>query len=316
MGPQESAAVRLVADIGGTHARFALAVDGALSDLRVLDCADFADPGAMVETYLEGIDGPRPRVAVLAVASPLTGDDIRLTNLPWRFSAQALRARLGMERLEFLNDFTALALALPHLNARDLRPVGGGNPDPRAARALLGAGTGLGVSGLIPAGNGWAPITGEGGHVTLCAADGREAELLGLLRERFGHVSAERVLSGPGLGNLFDALARLRGCGDTAPAPESIVRAALDGSSPLCVEVLETFCALLGNVAGNLALTLGARGGLYIGGAVVPALGEWFASSPFRARFEAKGRFCSYLADIPCYVITAEHPALIGLARR
>jgi glucokinase len=187
------------------------------------------------------------------------------------------------------------------------------------ALAVIGPGTGLGVSGLVADGRGgWRVIVGEGGHVTLPAATAREASLLAVLRERFGHVSAERALSGPGLVNLYDAACRLDGEAPEALLPAQVMARSEPGTaehSVQCEEALRVFAALLGTVAGNVALTLGARGGVFIGGGIVPRLGARFATLPFRARFEDKGRFRGYLEAIPTWVITAESPALLGAAR-
>ena len=225
-----------------------------------------------------------------------------------------LRAALGLRRLTVVNDFTALALALPALGDDDLVRVGGGEARAAAARALIGAGTGLGVSGLLPVPGGWVPLQGEGGHVSLPASTPREANLIALLAERYGHVSAERVLSGPGLVALHDALRRLDGLPARELDSATISARGLAGQCPVCTETLHLFCALLGTVAGDLALTLGARGGVFVGGGIVPRLGEFFARSAFRERFLAKGRFRSYLETIPTRVIRAPYAALTGAA--
>jgi glucokinase len=235
-----------------------------------------------------------------------------MTNHAWAFSIEALRLALGLERLVFINDFTALALALPRLGGTDLEQIGGGTPQPGAPLALLGAGTGLGVSGLIPCGAGWQPLAGEGGHVSLAAGNAREAAIIAVLAARFGHVSAERALSGPGIAALHDAIRQLEGAPPCPLDSREIGARALVGSCPYCSEALEVFCALLGSVAADLAFTLGARGGVYVGGGIVPALGGFFERSGFRARFEAKGRFSAYLAGIPTYVIRAPYAALSG----
>jgi glucokinase len=308
----------LVADIGGTNARFARVpeADAAPQAVQVLRCNDYPDPAGAIEAYLASTDGARPRAAVLAVAAPVLGDLVKMTNNHWRFSIEDLRHRLGLEKLRVLNDFTALALALPHLGPDGLRQVSAGQPGVRAPLALLGPGTGLGVSGLLPVGDhSWLPLTGEGGHVTLAAGNEREAAVIGEIRRDFPHVSAERVLSGSGLVNLYRGIARLDGYQAEALDPAEITRRALDGQCPLCLETLTLFCALLGTVGGDLVLTLGAHGGVYIGGGIVPRLGEFFERSPFHHNFTAKGRFANYLSRIPCHVVTASTPALLGTAR-
>jgi len=230
-----------------------------------------------------------------------------------------LQQQLGLTELQVINDFTALALSLPTLTSAELNQIGGGHADPDLPIALLGAGTGLGVSGLIPAHlpgqpARWIPLQGEGGHVSFSPFNHKEDEILRLLRETFGHVSAERLLSGPGLVNLYRALARLNNQTDQGLTAAEISQRGVAGDCVLCREAIDTFCGMLGTAAANLAITLGARGGLYIGGGIVPKLGDYFAVSPFRSRFEQKGRFSNYLAAVPCFVITAANPALRGTA--
>ena len=305
---------RLVGDIGGTNIRLAVitAAGEAPAQIRSFACSSFPGLDATIRHYLacEGLQ--LPPVAAFGIATPLAGDAVRMTNHAWAFSIEALRLALGLERLVFINDFTALALALPRLGGTDLEQIGGGTPQPNAPLALLGAGTGLGVSGLIPCGAGWQPLAGEGGHVSLAAGNAREAAIIAVLAARFGHVSAERALSGPGIAALHDAIRQLEGAPPCQLDSREISARALAGSCPYCSEALDVFCALLGSVAADLALTLGARGGVYVGGGIVPALGAYFERSGFRARFDAKGRFSAYLTGIPTYVIGAPYAALSG----
>jgi glucokinase len=237
-----------------------------------------------------------------------------MTNHPWTFSVSALEKQLGLERLLVINDFTAQALALPHLKDSDKFGVGGGAAQAGYPIGVLGPGSGLGVSGLIPAANKWIPLSGEGGHATMPPITDRESAVLGALRRHLDHVSAERVLSGPGLVNLYSALAEVDGVPARQYTAAQITDAETGNRDPLCREATDMFCAMLGTVAGNLALTLGAKGGVYIGGGIVPRLEERFAASPFRERFEAKGRFREYLAAIPTYVVTHKLPAFLGCA--
>jgi glucokinase len=264
---------------------------------------------------LAQVEGERPGGAAIALANPVTGDWIKMTNHSWEFSIEHTRRALGLERLLVLNDFTALAMALPHIGRADLLKIGAGDPIAECPVALIGAGTGLGVSGLIPSKSGWVPIQGEGGHTTFSPANAREADILRLVWRQHHHVSTERLASGIGFDNLYRAIAHLEGKQAFPFTPAEITDRALAGTDPVCVEVLETFCGMLGTAAGNLALTLGARGGVYVGGGIVPKLGDFFRHSPFRTRFEDKGRFASYLAAIPTYVILAKDPALVGAAQ-
>ncbi|MEZ5663424.1 MAG: glucokinase [Burkholderiaceae bacterium] len=315
----EPASGRLLADVGGTHARFAWqATAGApLHEPRVYPVADHASLGDAVAAYL-GEVGRSVTAAAIAIATPVTGDEVRMTNHRWAFSQQALRQRFGWRHLRVLNDFTALARALPDLAPADLQQVGGDVAEAHAPLALLGAGTGLGVSGLVPDGfGGWLPLAGEGGHVTWAAVSPRERLVFDALARQYGHVSAERVASGQGLVDVFMALCAVdRVVVQPDLTARAVSDAALQQGHPQALETLDLFAATLGRVAGDLALTLGARGGVYLGGGIVPRLGSWFAGSPFRAQFESKGRFASYLSRIPVWVITADpSPALQGAAR-
>jgi glucokinase len=310
-------ATLLVGDVGGTNARFGLvSPDGEILHSSTFACGDFAEIGEAIGAYLAQRGAlAMPRAGCLAIAAAITGDQIRMTNHPWSFSVAALRDRLGFERFLAINDFTAVALALPRLSAGDRMAVGGGGaPVERRPIGVLGPGSGLGVSGLIPAGSGWVPLTGEGGHTTMPPASNRESAVLQLMRQRFDHVSAERCLSGPGIVNLYNSLAAL----DRVPAAQYTAAQITDpetaAADPLCGEATAMFCAMLGTVAGNLALTLGARGGVYIAGGIVPRLGERFAESGFRERFEAKGRLGTLLAEVPTYVVTHKLPAFLGCA--
>lgn len=311
-----SGPLRLVGDVGGTNARFALLdADGALGAQRVLPSADFADLAAAVEGYLAQIGGREVGEAAVAVACPVLDDEIRFTNLHWVFSIAATRDRLGLTRLVVLNDFEALALSLPALGDADLEPLRTGERLARATRALIGPGTGLGVAGLVPAGGGWVAIPGEGGHRDLAPTSEREWRVHRQLAARFGHVSAERVLSGPGLVCLYEAVVAADGGTPERLEPAAISARAAAGSCAACREAAELFSGWLGAVAGDLALTLGARGGVYLGGGLLERMGAAFDRARFAARFLAKGRFEGYLAPIPVALIRHPHPALLGAAR-
>jgi len=316
----------LVADIGGTNARFGtVSGPGAqVEDVRVLSVAGHAGPAAAVKAYLAGQNParPAPQSAAFALATALDGDRIELTNGAWNFSRAGTQAELGLKTLLCLNDFEALALSLPRLSGAQLRPWAsapdlGGKVPTGTVLAVIGPGTGLGVAGVVRAGDRWLALPGEGGHMTLAPADDFESAVLSQARKEFPHVSAERFLSGIGLPTLCQSVAAVMGQGEDVSAlpTEQIVARGLSGESPACVRTLELFCALLGGFAGNVALTLGSRGGVFIGGGIVPRLGERFFQSEFRRRFEAKGRFESYLAGIPTALITDTLAALAGAAQ-
>jgi len=307
---------RLIADIGGTYARFTLeTAPGVFERTATLRCADHADFHAAVRAYLGTLPAERIAHAAVAIANPVEGDEVRMTNYHWQFSIEAMREKLGFDTLVVVNDFTALAMALPRLGLADRRQVGGGAARERSVIGLLGSGSGLGVSGLIPADDGWIALGTEGGHASFAPQDERELAILAFARQSLPHVSFERLLSGPGLELIYRALADRAGkrAAEGLSAPE-ITRRALAGSDAVCAETLDAFCAMLGTAAANLAVTLGALGGIYIGGGIVPRLGATFDRSRFRQRFEDKGRFSVYLAQIPTWVITAENATFQGVS--
>ena len=312
----------LLADIGGTNARFGIleSANGAIAHVQTLPVAGYAGPAEAAAAYFElvraqrGPGAPKVRRAAIAVATAVNGDSIALTNSPWRFSKLALQGQLGVERLLALNDFEALALSLPKLTPAQTRPIGPHMLVAQAAMAVIGPGTGLGVGGVVPAAHGWVALPGEGGHATLAPLDDFESELLRHVRREHPHVSAERLLSGIGLPTLHGAVAAVMARPSTALTAEEIVERGTLGMDAVCSQTVDTFCALLGGFAGNVALSLGARGGIYVGGGIVPRFGERFFNSKFRERFEAKGRAQAYLAGIPTTLITDTLAALTGAA--
>ncbi len=312
---------RLVADIGGSNARFGWLAPGSalIEQVQTLPVAQHACLADAAATYLDSLRQTlagrfsRPAGAALAVATAVTGDTVELTNSSWSFSQADLRAALRLDSLRVLNDFEALALALPRLDRNQLRPHGQWPPPP-GTKAVIGPGTGLGVACATPTRQGWLALPGEGGHMSIAPGDDFESALLAVVRGRYEHVSAERLLSGIGLPVLHAAVCQVLGVAEVAALEAPlIVDQGLAGEAS-CLRTLETFCALLGSFAGNVALTAGARGGVYIGGGIVPRLGEMFFLSRFRERFEAKGRLRPYLEAIPTALITDTLVALTGAA--
>jgi glucokinase len=284
-----------------------------------LPCKSYATLADALRAYLSMPDVQAAKLgairhAAIAIANPVTGDAVRMTNHHWEFSIEAMRLECGFEILLVVNDFSALASALPHLSADQKWQVGGGAPVIGEPIGLVGAGTGLGVSGLVPCGSRFAVLRSEGGHVTFSPANEREVGILLFAWRQYEHVSAERLISGDGIELVYRALADRAGMPYEHLSAAEITSRALAGECPLCDETVEAFCGMLGTVAGNLAITLGAQGGVYIGGGIVPRLGERFGLSQFRARFEHKGRFVNYLQQVPTYVITAEYPAFVGVS--
>jgi glucokinase len=301
----------LIADIGATNSRCAL-VDrsGQFARTRNFSNTDFDSLEALLRRFL---DGTVPERAALAIAGPITGDSVALLNIDWRFSQRALATMLGTGTLLILNDYEALAHALPRLTGDDCHPIGNGQAVPGAAMAVIGPGSGLGVSAAAPHGNSWTALAGEGGHVTLPALSDTESLIVAEHRDANGHCSAERLLSGPGLVKIYSTLVRRAGRDpDPVTAAEITAKAAL--GEDIAVETYDVFFALLGTVAGNLALTVGARGGVYIAGGIVPRVISALERSDFRQHFIGKGRYRKYLDAIPTSVITIERPAFLGLA--
>jgi glucokinase len=307
---------RLLADIGGTYARFTIETSpGVFVHTASLRCAEHADFHAAVSAYLSGLPagavGPIEHAAI-AIANPVEGDQVRMTNYHWQFSIEQMRQRLALTTLVVVNDFTALAMALPRLATNQRRQVGGGAARENSVVGILGSGSGLGVSGLIPLADGYVALGTEGGHTSFSPRDEREIAILRYGLTQFPHLSFERLLSGPGLELIFRALCHRAGRAAEALSAPEITRRALEGTDEVCSETLQAFCAMLGTAAANLAVTLGALGGVYIGGGIVPRLGEYFDRSGFRTRFEDKGRFSDYVKAIPTYVVTAEQATFVG----
>ncbi|MDC9606488.1 glucokinase [Xenorhabdus griffiniae] len=303
----------LVGDIGGTNARLALCdVDtGQLSAVEFYPCAHYESLEIVIRQYLKQ-QNCAVKYGSIAIACPVTDDVISMTNHSWRFSVSQMKASLGWERFEVINDFTAVSLAIPVLAAGDVIQIGGKQPQTKRPIAVYGAGTGLGVAHLIHTGSQWMSLPGEGGHVEFAPDSAEEDHMLRVLREEYGHVSAERVLSGPGLVNIYRSLMKLNSQVAEDLTPRDVSDRALNGTCPICKQALELFCTALGRFGGNLALNIGAFGGVYIAGGIVPRFFDFFQKSGFRQGFENKGRFTDYLKDIPVYLITHDNPGLLG----
>lgn len=307
---------KLVADIGGTHARFALmSKDGRLSKQLQLTCAEYPDIVSAINAYLEQVGFPAIEQAAIAIANPIDGDNVKMTNHDWRFSIEHTRRALKLKSLVFKNDLTALAMSIQQLPREELTQIGGVVSNRGTPLAVIAPGTGLGVSGLIPAGDRWIPLESEGGHVSLSPGNARETAILQVCWEWYEHVSAERLISGMGYQNLYRAICALESVAPKELSAAEISGQALRRTDRCCEEALHTFCGLLGSVAGNLVLTLGAFDGIYIGGGIIPSLGNFFENSTFRERFEAKGRFRERMKRVPAYVIYSKNPVLRAMGQ-
>jgi glucokinase len=313
----------LIADVGGTNVRFALAsVDSATplqkDSIQRHRVADFPSLDAAAQAYLADIDA-RPRRAVFAIAGRIENGEVRATNSPWRISAEQARRELKLDAVQLVNDFAALSMALPLLAADDVVRIGTppapvvGASDAQTF-AVVGPGTGLGVGALLLRDGHFSRLETEGGHCGYAPGTAEEIEILQRLAKRFGHVSNERLISGNGLANLHQALADMAGEPPQELTPEQITQAAQDGSDPLCVRAVEVFCAVFGAVAGDVALTLGGWDGVFLAGGLPPLLLPWLHGEAFRRRFEDKGRLSAAMRDVPTVVITHPDAGLLGAA--
>jgi glucokinase len=305
----------LVADLGGTNARFAIAerVSPELANVVQFPCAAHHGPEAAIRSYLAQIDA-KPEYASIAVAAPVTGDDIVFTNSVWSFTISALRRNLGFKHLFVLNDFEAFALALPSLGANEILQIGGIEPQPSGTKVAIGIGTGTGMAALVSSPSGWVVVPSEGGHASFAPHTAEEFALAERLRLDRSHLSVERVLSGPGLSALYRAVAASHGVEAEALVPNDVLTRALSRTDPIAVEVLTFFVRCLGRFAGDAALAFGARGGVYLGGGIAPRILDLLETGSFRDAFEDKGRMKRYLAPIPVYAVLAEHATLRGAA--
>ena len=311
-----------MADIGGTNARFAVdAADGDIEHVLRYAVADFESFDLALERLLTDVAASDewrdlPAAACIAVACPPVGEVIRFTNSHWQIDRRRTAERLGLAAIEVINDFAAVGYAVSALRPEDWRQLGGGEALADHPIAIFGPGTGLGVCSVVPAGGRWQVISGEGGHVDFAPVDDVEIEVLRVLRARFGRVSYERLLCGAGIVNIFGALAELDGKPAELDTAAAITGAALAGGHDLAERTLDLFFAVLGSVAGNLALTLGAHGGVYIAGGIVPRLADLAAASRLRERFAAKGRLSGFIETIPLRLILRDNLGLFGAGRR
>ncbi|MCB9973324.1 MAG: glucokinase [Rhodospirillales bacterium] len=307
--------VGLIADIGGTNARFALANEAGYYDVQVLQCDDYPTIVEAARAYLEKVAPEEmPTVGSFAIAGPVTGDWFEVTNNHWKFSVEETRKELGLQSLHLMNDFKAIALAVPHIGEEHLKTVADGVAQEKAPIAILGPGTGLGVASLVWGERRYIPVPGEGGHITMPAKTQREFDLFRTLRYKYHHISAERVCSGKGLVNLYQAILRLDGHENLPErTAEEISKAAINKECVVCEEALDKMCKFLGSVAGNHALMIGAFGGVYIAGGIPEKLGEYFFQSGFYEAFFSKGRYEEYLKSIPIFLITHPFTAMVGL---
>lgn len=309
----------IVADIGGTHIRVAhaSAQSSSLLDIKKYVCSEFENIDALLNDYLgnHSLTGLDLR-ACFAVAAPVSStdpvDEIVMTNSNWRFSVAALIEKFGWQSLDIINDFEAVAQAVPGIGSEHLLQLGGSASDPDGNRAVLGPGTGLGVKHLVPIESGYKVLAGEGGHVDFAPVDDQDLLIWNHVRTKLGRASLEEVLSGRGLVHIYEALAGANADEANESDPAKIIEKGLSRECEACRNCLLQFCAILGSFSGNLALNLKTTGGVYLGGGVLSRISELIEESGFRQRFEAKGRFKAYVENIPAYLITEPEPGLLG----
>ena len=311
----------LVADIGGTNARFALIPLNARSPKAIqhqqtLRCAEHASITVAMRAFYKsaGVDTDVVLDASVAVAGPVDGDWFEMTNNPWAFSVRAVQQEMKLRRFTIINDFGAVAWCVGSVDKDDYVAVGGGSVLAQTPVAVMGPGTGLGMAGLVPYSGGFIPVESEGGHSAFAPTNELEIEIVHRLQRKYVRVSNERLLSGPGLVDIYQALADIEGQQADSLSAADITTAAVSAGDALCVNTFSHFCAILGSVAGDLALIMGAKGGVYIGGGIIPRYIDFLKESPFRKRFEAKGRFSAYNAAIPTRILTTAQPGLFGAA--
>lgn len=304
----------LLADIGGTYARFSLAGERSIGSAWSTEVGNHEGVIDALRAYLALDHGDEPIVgALLAAAGPVLGGRCKLTNAAWVLDEEQIARALQLPWVRIINDLEAVAAGLPDINPAQTRQVGPDGALPGAPMAIVSPGTGLGMACVVVGPGGRCVVTSEGGHASLAGTSEHQDRLIAILRRRFGRASAERVLSGPGLVNLHQAVAELEGADSPRRTPSAVTEAAFDGSSPVCRATIDAFCAFLGAVAGDVALTFGARGGIYIGGGIVPRFVDHLAQSSFREQFVSKGRMRDYLERVPTRVILHPNPAFVGL---
>ena len=306
--------VRFVADVGGTNIRLAQETNGNLSEIKKYLCNDFATIADAIKHYFSEFPGVNFSAGCIAIACPVPGDHVKMTNHYWEFSIEELTQALELEWLGVINDFTSVAHSIPALGEGQKVQIGGGQGVEKANIAVFGPGTGLGVDHLTWTEQGWKALDGEGGHVDFAPQDENDFVIWHFLNKILDHVSAEEVISGRGIVHIYQALASAAGIEPQYTDPADITTHALSGECEICEQTLQQFCRIMGSFAGNLALNLGTAGGVYIGGGIASRFVNFIKQSDFRARFEGKGRFQHYVAPIPTFIITEPDHGLLGAA--
>lgn len=306
----------LIGDIGGTNARFALLLDAfaAPKEYPIIQTAQFENIDDALQNCILDKTSVQPRSAILALAGPIEGDEVPLTNCDWVVRPREMIAKLGFEEVLLVNDFEAQALAVASLSDGDREKIGGGDENPVASRAVLGPGTGLGVAGLVHAMHAWIPVPGEGGHIDMGPRTERDYQIWPFLEPIEGRISAEQLLCGRGIMNIYRAISAADAREATLDIPAAVTSAALTGSDAAAVETVSLFSTYLGRVAGDIAMLFMAKGGVYLAGGISQKILPALRGPEFRAAFEDKAPHGELLRQIPTYVVTHPMAALAGLA--
>ena len=312
---------QIVADIGGTNARFAIVSDAdtntgefVIEKQKTFDCASYDSFELLLSAYYDYLEGLKPEHVCVALAGPVDGDQFKMTNLNWCFSRMGVKSEFQLKNFEVINDFAAQACSVTHLQTQDLLEVKDGVPGPFSSKVILGPGTGLGVASLVHTGDIWQPQAGEGGHTNFAPGNVQEIALLQILMRSFDYVSLETLLCGRGLVNIYRALCELRGVPAQTFEPHQVSELGLGGDDEICRDALSLFCRVLGAAAGNVALNCGAKGGVYLAGGILPRMTEFLLNSDFVRAFKDKGVMSGYMENIPVFLMMHPHPALIGAA--
>ena len=303
---------KFVADVGGTNIRLARVTDTGVTDIKKYRCRDFASIDLAIQAYFDEHSDYQFTQGCIAIACPVLGDQVEMTNHSWVFSQQALQSQLRLTSLYVINDFTAVAHSLPTLSDAQVIQIGQGTTKPQGNIAVFGPGTGLGVEHITMTAAGWQTLDGEGGHTDFAPVDETDIIIWRHLQKSHGRASAEEVMSGRGIMNIYQALAEAQGAEVVYTDPAQVTERALDQSCGICEATLTQFCRIMGSFAGNLALNMATTGGVFIGGGIANRFADFIERSDFRARFEAKGQMKHYVKDIPTYLIAEPDHGLLG----
>jgi glucokinase len=301
-----------VADVGGTNIRLALVKNGALQQITKYLCNQFDTITDAINQFAIDVNVDGFEHGCIAIACPVNDDFVKMTNHTWAFSKRVLQNELSLNRLLVINDFSAVAFSLPTLSSQQIIQIGRGEPVEKGNIAVFGPGTGLGVEHLTWTDSGWQTLDGEGGHVDFAPNDEQDLIVWRYIKAKLGRVAVEELLSGRGLVNIYKALAADAGLEVQYNDPADITKHALANTNPTCVKAVQQFCRIMGSFAGNLALNLCTTGGVFIGGGIAPRLGDFFANSEFRQKFEDKGNLAGYVKNIPTYLINEPDHGLLG----